>query len=57
MPLQVKTGGGGTKATGARGGGGTGRSAASACPDSNPIIKAKNMRLKGDFLSTATALN
>jgi hypothetical protein len=57
MPLQVKTGGGGTKATGARGGGGTGGSAASACPDSNPIIKAKNMRLKGDFLSTATALN
>jgi hypothetical protein len=48
MPLQVKTGGGGTKATDARGGGGTERSAASACPESAPVTKAKNMSLKGD---------
>jgi hypothetical protein len=32
-------------------------SAASACPESTPVTKAKNMSLTGDFLSTATALN
>src|SRR5438552_3379599 len=45
MPLHVKTGGGGIKATGARDGGGTERSAARDCPESIPTTKARNRPL------------